>query len=176
VALSSLSNLVLVAGSSLAAVSGTPDITQPAAVEEAISWLGQHSAPHDVILSSYQVGNVIPARIGRRVVWGHWDETAFFDQKKSDVTVFFDGGTPDAKRQDILERYSVDYLFYGPTEQAMGDFDPMSVPYLKPSFSTAGVTVYQVEVGAPGQMESDNTSSNNLKTTTGRSSVLGRAI
>lgn len=176
VALSSLSNLVLVAGSSLAAVSGAPDITQPATVEEAISWLGQHSAPHDVILSSYQVGNVIPARIGRRVVWGHWDETAFFDQKKSDVTVFFDGGTPDAKRQDILQRYGVDYLIYGPTEQAMGDFDPMSVPYLKPSFSTAGVTVYQVEVGAPGRMESDNTSSNNLKTITATSSVLGRAI
>jgi hypothetical protein len=158
VALASISNLLLVAGSTLSATSGAPHLTQPAAVEEAIAWLGQHSASDDVILSSYQVGNIIPGRIGRRVVWGHWDETAFFDQKKSDVTVFFDGGTPDAERQDILQRYDVHYLIYGPTEQELGDFDPMDVPYLKPSFSTDGVTIYQVVVGAPGQIGSDNTS------------------
>jgi hypothetical protein len=164
VALSTTSNVLLVAGSSLSAANGAPHLTQPAAVEEAIAWLGQHSAPDDVILSSYQVGNIIPGRIGRRVVWGHWDETAFFDQKKSDVIIFFDGGTPDAERQDILHRYGVDYLIYGPTEQELGGFDPMDVTYLKPSFSTAGVTVYQVVVGDPEQIGSGNTSFNNLKT------------
>jgi hypothetical protein len=143
VALASVSNLLLVAGSTLSA----PNLTQPAAVEEAIAWLGQHSALDDVILSSYQVGNVIPARIGRRVVWGHWDETAFYAEKQSDVAAFFDGNTSDAERQSVLRRYGVGYLIYGPAEREIGDFDLTGVPYLKPAFSADGVTVYQVIVG-----------------------------
>jgi hypothetical protein len=140
VALASVSNLLLVAGSTLSA----PNLTQPTAVEEAIAWLGQHSALDDVILSSYQVGNVIPARIGRRVVWGHWDETAFYAEKQSDVAAFFDGNTSDAERQSVLRRYGVGYLIYGPAEREIGDFDLTGVPYLKPAFSADGVTVYQV--------------------------------
>jgi hypothetical protein len=149
VALSTTSNLLLVAGSTLSAASGAPDLTQPAAVEEAIAWLGQHSAPGDVILSSYRVGNIIPGRIGRRVVWGHWDETAFYDEKEADVIALFDAATPDAKRRVILQRYGVDYMFYGPAERALGDFDPLSVPYLKPSVSIGDVTVYRVVVDVP---------------------------
>jgi hypothetical protein len=144
VALSTPSNLLLVAGSSLSVVSGAPEITQSAASEEAIEWLGEHSAPEDVILSSYEVGNIIPARIGRRVVWGHWDETAFYEQKKTDVSLFFAGNTPDAQRQSVLGRYSVDYVLYGPPERSLGDFDPEGVSYLRPSFSAGAVTVYQV--------------------------------
>jgi hypothetical protein len=144
IALSTPSNLLLVAGTTLSAASAAPEITQPAAVEEAIAWLGQHSARDDVILSSYQVGNVVPARIGRRVVWGHWDETAFFDEKKRDVIAFFDGDTLNAERRAILRRYDVDYLIYGPAERNLGDFDLESVHYLKASFSGDGVAVYQV--------------------------------
>jgi hypothetical protein len=144
VALASISNLLLVAGSTLSATSGAPHLTQPAAVEEAIAWLGQYSALDDVILSSYQVGNIIPGRIGRRVVWGHWDETAFFDQKKSDVTAFFDGATSDEERQALLRRYGVDYVFYGPAERELGNFELLAVSYLKPIFSTNQVTIYQV--------------------------------
>jgi hypothetical protein len=144
VALSSLSNLLLVAGSTLSVASGAPGITQPVAVEEAVAWLGEHSTLDDVTLSSYQVGNVIPARIGRRVVWGHWDETAFFDQKKTDVTAFFDGATSDEERQAFLRRYGVDYVFYGPAERELGSFDLLAVSYLQPIFSTNQVTIYQV--------------------------------
>jgi hypothetical protein len=148
VALASISNLLLVAGSTLSAASGAPNLTRPAAVEEAIAWLGQHSAQDDVILSSYQVGNIIPARIGRRVVWGHWDETAFYAEKEGNVAAFFDRNTSDAERQVVLRRYGVDYLIYGPAEREMGDLDLTRAPYLKPTFSADGVTVYQVIVGS----------------------------
>jgi uncharacterized membrane protein len=123
IAMASISNLFLLASATLSATLGHPDLAQPAAVEEAITWLGEHSAPEAVILSSYRVGNIIPARIGRRVVWGHWDETAFYEEKKADVIAFFNAGTSDAERRAILRRYGVDYVFYGPAEQAMSRFD-----------------------------------------------------
>jgi hypothetical protein len=151
IALASISNLFLVASSTLSATLGHPDVTQPLAVEEAIVWLGERSAPDDVILSSYRVGNIIPARIGRRVVWGQWDETAFFEEKKADVAAFFDTTTADSERQAILRRYGVDYVFYGPSERDLGDFDPASAPYLKTTFSVNEVAIYQVAVGLNDQ-------------------------
>ena len=147
IALASISNLFLVASSTWSAAIGHPLITQPVAVEDAIAWLGAHSASDAVILSSYRVGNVIPARIGRRVVWGHWDETAFYDEKEADVTLFFDGATPDAERRSILRRYGVNYVLYGPAERELGSFRPIAAPYLRAVFEADEVSVYQVDVG-----------------------------
>jgi hypothetical protein len=146
VAFATPSHWLLLAGSALSAAAGAPQVTRPVAVEEAIDWLGEHSAPGDVILSSYEVGNMVPGRIGRRVVWGHWDETAFYAQKQVEVTAFFDRNTPDAERQAMLRRYSVDYLIYGPDEREIGEFDVTDIRYLKPVFSVDGVTVYEVAV------------------------------
>jgi hypothetical protein len=144
IALASISNLFLVASSTLSATLGHSDITQPVAVEEAIAWLGEHSASDDVILSSYRVGNIIPARIGRRVVWGHWDETAFYEEKKADVAAFFDTTTADSVRQAILRRYGVDYLFYGSSEQALGGFGPSKESYLDEVYRNQDVVIYHV--------------------------------
>jgi hypothetical protein len=144
IALASVSNLFLVASSTLSATLGHPDVTQPAAVEGAIAWLGEYSAPDAVILSSYRVGNIIPARIGRRVVWGHWDETAFFDEKKADVTAFFEVATPGPERRAVLRRYGVDYVFYGPAEQGLGGFELSAQSYLSEVYRNQGVVVYQV--------------------------------
>jgi hypothetical protein len=144
IALASISNLFLVASSTLSATLGHPDVTQPLAVEEAIAWLGERSTPDDVILSSYRVGNIIPARIGRRVVWGHWDETAFYDEKKADVAAFFDTTTVDSERQAILRRYGVDYVFYGPSEQELGGFEPSTEDDLKEVYRSRGVLIYHV--------------------------------
>jgi len=144
VALASISNLFLVASSTLSATLGHPAVTQSVAVEEAIAWLGEHSRSDDVILSSYRVGNIIPARIGRRVVWGHWDETAFYAEKKADVTAFFAAGIPDAERQAILRRYGVDYVLYGPAEQTLGEFEPSGSNYLEEVYRDREVVIYYV--------------------------------
>jgi hypothetical protein len=144
VALASISNLLLLSGSTVSAATAHPSITQPAAVEEALVWLGEHSPADAVVLSSYRVGNIIPARTGRRVVWGHWDETAFFDEKRADVAVFFDSATPGGERQAILARYGVDYLFYGPEERPLGQFDPYTAPYLEETYRNQMVTIYRI--------------------------------
>lgn len=147
IATAATSSLFLIASSLVSIATGHPDITQPAAVEEAIAWLGRHSTADAVILSSYRVGNIIPARIGRRVVWGHWDETAFYADKKADVAAFFDVVTPDQNRLAILHRYSVDYLLHGPAERGLGGFEPDMAAFLQPVFRSGEVAVFKV-VGA----------------------------
>ena len=98
--------------------------------------------PTDTILCSYWVGNYIPARIGHRVFLGHWDETIDYTQKRGAVETFFQGQTDDSTRLNILREHGIAYLFYGPQERALGDFNPASHPYLVKRFSNDKVSIY----------------------------------
>ena len=55
----------------------------------------------------------------------------------------------------ILERYGITYVFYGPDEQAMGEFDPEAAAYLEPVFRHGTVSIYEVEEALP-ERESDS--------------------
>jgi hypothetical protein len=141
-----LSNLYLLASSSLLALQGSPVLFHTKAENEAIDWLAENSQPPDTILCSYWVGNYIPARIGHRVFLGHWDETIDYVQKRKAVEVFFQSQTDDSTRLSILREHSIVYLFYSSQERALGDFNPEDKPYLMKTFSNSGVSIYQVVV------------------------------
>ncbi len=98
----------------------------------------------DVVLGAYQTGNVLPAHALCRVVVGQQFATLKPVEKLADVTRFFDQGTPDAERIEILERYGVTVVYYGPWERALGTFDPGHVPYLEEMVRLDQTTVYRV--------------------------------
>jgi hypothetical protein len=138
------SNLYLLASSSLAALQGHPALFHTEAENEAIDWLADNSQPTDTILCSYRVGNYIPARIGHRVFLGHWDETIDYIQKRGAVETFFQSPTDDSTRLNLLRENGIAYLFYGPQERALGDFNPEDKPYLMKTFSNSEVSIYRV--------------------------------
>jgi hypothetical protein len=137
------SNLYLLASASLAALQGHPTLFHTEAENQAIDWLAENSQTTDTILCSYWVGNYIPARIGHRVFWGHWNLTIDFVGKRRLAETFFHVQTDDRVRRKILEEYSIAYLFYGPQERALGDFNPEDKPYLTKTFSNSEVSVYR---------------------------------
>jgi hypothetical protein len=141
------SNLYLLASSSLAAVQGHPALFHTEAENEAIEWLAENSQPTDTILCSYWVGNYVPARIGHRVFLGHWDETIDYIQKRGAVETFFQSQTDDSLRLNILREHDIVYLFHGPQERALGDFNPEGKPYLMKTFSNSEVSIYRVTIG-----------------------------
>jgi len=114
---------------------------------EAMDWLAAHTQPSDIVLSSYQVGNYIPARAGNRVFLGHGPETIHTEEKEDIVRQFFQAQTSDAYRKEILRRYNIAYLFYGPVERALGDFQPATRPYLEETFTNGRYTIYEVNPG-----------------------------
>lgn len=144
VTLATISNLYFLAALGVAAMGHSPELYYSPAEMAAIEWLGQHTSPQATVLSSYQVGGVIPARIGHRVYWGHWCETAFLAQKKADAAAIFAADTDQATRHALLARYGIAYLFYGPREQALGDFDPANSPWLELVFASGDVRIYKV--------------------------------
>ena len=108
--------------------------------------LAQRVNDNDVILGSYESGNTIPSRVGARVFVGHGAESYRAAEKRDEVARFFDGSTDDGWRRNLLKRYGVDYVFWGPEERTLGSFDPRAAPYLRQRHKQGAYAVFQVEL------------------------------
>ena len=139
-------SLVLVAGSSAWMFTQPPPVFHDAAEIAALDWLAGHVQAGDVILTAYDTGNYLPVRVGARVFLGHGLETVDADQKAESVRRFFDVATDDTWRQQLLAHYSVDYVFWGPAERALGDLDPRQAPYLRQAYDAGRYAVFEVEL------------------------------
>jgi hypothetical protein len=141
----SLTNIMLVAGNSLVLRGRPTQVYRYAGEIAALDWLDQRVEPDDVVLSSYETGNYLPVRVWARVFVGHGPETVHFSEKKALMARFFDATTDDAWRRALLEEYSVDYVFWGPAEQRVGDFDAQEANYLREIYAANGYTIFAVE-------------------------------
>ena len=128
---------------SLAAASGYGPLYHSRSEVEAVLWLGEHTQPQETVLSSYEIGGYIPARIGHRVFWGHWAESIRLSQKRTEAQAFY-SASAEFDRLKFLDRYGIAYVFYGPRERGMGGFDPAAASYLEPTFQHGDVVVYEV--------------------------------
>lgn len=142
-ALTTPSTWYLLISLSLAAAGGYRPLYHTRCEVAAVLWLGEHTQPRDTVLSSYEMGGYIPARIGHRVFWGHWTESVHLPQKQAEAQAFYsDSETVD--RREFLARYGIAYVFYGPREREMGSFDLAATPYLEPAFQQGDVVIYRV--------------------------------
>jgi hypothetical protein len=141
------SNLLLIATSLIQVSRLSPPIFHEGMELEAMDWLAAHTQPSDIVLSSYEVGNYIPVRAGNRVFLGHGPETIHAEEKGDIVRRFFQAQTSDAYREEILRRYNIAYLFHGPAEKALGDFQPATRLYLEEAFANGRYTIYEVNPG-----------------------------
>jgi hypothetical protein len=110
----------------------------------AMQYLESQVASSDVVLSSLDIGQFVPALTGARSFLGHWAQTLDFYGKQKMVNDFFQSATSDAERQQILQQYGVDYVVYSPQEKKLGDYDPSSASYLTEAFKQDGVTVFKI--------------------------------
>jgi uncharacterized membrane protein len=110
----------------------------------ALRWLETAAAPTDVVLSSIPIGIYVPGLTGAHAFLAHGANTLRYYEKRDVVEGFFAAKTDDVVRQRALETYGIRYVFYGPSERALGTFDPSTRPYLQPVFTSAETTVYQV--------------------------------
>jgi hypothetical protein len=146
IVLACMSNLVLTLGHTLAATVRSPMLFWSADTIAAVDWLGENSAPEDVVLAAFDVGNLIPGRIGHRVVLGHWMETVDYEEKRKAVGEVYAATTSPEERTRLLSLFGVSYLFFGPDERALDGFDPESADYLTPVFSRGQAAVYRVNL------------------------------
>jgi len=146
-AASLLSNLVLLLGATALVASRSPLVFEEQPVLAAMDWLAGHAPRQSLVLGAYHTGNVLPGRALVRTFVGHSPQSVNADVKETQVAAFFNAATPDGQRRAFLAAYGVNYLFYGPTERALGDFSPGTAPYLRPAYDNGPVQIYQVLPG-----------------------------
>ncbi len=146
VAILSLSNLLLVFGNLGPIHQRTTPIYRPAAEVTALEWLADHARADETVLASFEVGNVIPAWTDLRVFAGHGPETLHNAEKQEALKLFFDPATDDAWRQTLLRDFGLDYVFHGPRERDLGDWDPSNAQYLALGYAEGAYAIYEVKV------------------------------
>ncbi|HTP09812.1 MAG TPA: hypothetical protein VMP08_16260 [Anaerolineae bacterium] len=110
----------------------------------ALRWLDERVTYNDVILSSYNTGNFLPVMVGAKAFLGHGPETAYSADKLKLVTQFYSADTSDDWRREFLRQWPITYVFFGPLEQKVGQFDPAQASYLTLMYDHDGYRIYQV--------------------------------
>nr|BAL58016.1 hypothetical conserved protein [uncultured Chloroflexota bacterium] len=141
----SLTNLLLVVGALVTVARQPYPVFIPTDQVKAGRWLAQQS-PQAVVLAWYTTGNYLPTVADVRSFVGHGPETINSAAKQQQVNTFFNPTTNDAWRLELLRRFKVRYLFYGPAEQALGEFNPESVPYLVKRYENDSVQIFEVDL------------------------------
>jgi len=139
VALASFGSFFLVTIYSANISSRPPNLFEPAAVVEAMDWLGQHGSPNDVVLASEPTAQMVAIRTPLRLYFGHEMETLHFEDKARDVENFYRGLQPEA----WLESLSVNWVVFGPHEREWSASPPHS-SRLKLAYQNTQVTIYRV--------------------------------
>jgi hypothetical protein len=117
---------------------------EPAKKTAAFEYLARIALPDEVVLSSYQTGNALPAWSPVRVVIGMGTLSANADLLQSQIAGFYQPITSMDERQKLLGLQRVQYVFWGPEERSMGDWDPHEATFLKPIFEQDGYSIFRV--------------------------------
>lgn len=117
---------------------------RPQAEMEAMNWLRAHSRPDEVVLAAYWTGSYLPYGAGNRSVVGQRYETIQFEARRREVQYYFSQAADDDWRQSLLYHYGVVYVFAGPAERDLGEFDARQASYLEQVFENNEAAVYRV--------------------------------
>jgi len=131
---------------------GVKSATQPAlplfrtsGEVQTFEYIASHVPENSIVLSSHRTGNALPAWAPVHVVLGHSPETPDFEVIKTRVRDFYSQEMPDHARRTFLSRHEVDYVYWGPYEQQLGNWEPMEADFLSLYYRDKDFVIFQTE-------------------------------
>ena len=140
--------MMILAGSIFTVISPSTPIYRPKSEIGLYKALSGFAEIDSVVLSSYEIGNNLPAWAPLRVVLGHGPETINFEATQSDVISFYQPSTSDQARERILNQFKVDFVIAGPIENDLAGWNPDYRTLLNLIYENDGYAIY-VPVVAP---------------------------
>jgi hypothetical protein len=144
-ALSIPSSLFIFTGGMMTAVNPGEPAFRLAEEVRAFDYLGENAAVGDVVLASYNTGNPLPAWAPVRVVIGHGPESARLQQLRAQVRAFFSEGQTESERLEFLRTLEISYMYWGPHEQMLGNWDPHGADFLEPIYQSGHYDIFMAE-------------------------------
>jgi hypothetical protein len=111
-------------------------------------YLQAQAPPGAAVLAAYETSNPMPAWAPVRVLIGHGPESIHLAELKPQVEAFYTFGMTDQQRLELIRRFDVRYVFWGPAERALGDWSPSQAAYLQQVYQSGAYQLFQV-IGRP---------------------------
>jgi uncharacterized membrane protein len=110
----------------------------------AFQWIEANADPDDVVLSSFDVGHYLPGFTGSKAFLANAVMTMNFFYKHEAVTAFYGTEMSDNERLELLQKYNIRFIFHGPAERRLGEYDPEQSPLFQKVFTSDETDVYEV--------------------------------
>lgn len=139
-----LSTLILFMGSFFAAATLSEPVFQKTEAVRAYTSLSQNVARDDVVLASFATSNALPAYAPVRVLLGSGPESINAREIEPQVQCFFQPDCSAEQRDQLLYEFHVQYVFWGPSERELGNWDPREASDLIPVYQENQYFIFQV--------------------------------
>jgi hypothetical protein len=137
--------LFLLTGGITSVLQPQTPLFRPTPEVNAFLFLGDHARMGELVLTSFETGNVLPVWAPVRVIIGHGPESVGAPELAPRVEAFYQAGTREAERLALLEEFGVKYVFWGPLERAWGAWQPAQAGYLQEIYQENGYAIFEVK-------------------------------
>jgi hypothetical protein len=144
VGLSLLSSALFLAALTLQATQPGEPAFLPAARVRSFEWLADHAAKDDLVVSSFETGNALPAWAPLKVVLGHGPESVKAGEIRGRVESLYAGRMSRAELCAWTQQVGLDWIYYGPRERALGPFPLGNAAGLFPLYRGDGIEIFRV--------------------------------
>ncbi len=111
----------------------------------ALDWIRTETPSRALVLASPEMGSLVPAFTGRRVIYGHPFETVHAAQEEKRVEAFYGQTAKVTAGDNLISERGIDYLIYGPWERLLGGgLDLSALPLV---FDAGSVQIYATKAG-----------------------------
>jgi hypothetical protein len=139
------SAIILLAGGLLAVSQPKIPLFRPKDEVRLFEFLQAEAQPGAVVLASYETGNPMPAWAPVRMVIGHGPESIHLAELRPLINGHYTSEMTDEQRLELIHRFDVRYVVWGPAERALGDWSPGQAAYLEPVYQAGAYQLYEVK-------------------------------
>jgi hypothetical protein len=138
------SSVVLLAGALRTAATPADPAFVPTEAVRAYEAVAEFARPGDAVLASFKTGNRLPAWAPVRVPIGHGPESIHLATLRPQVESMYSAEASDSERLAFLVEHSIRFVFFGPSEESLGNWDPLATDYIRVRYQAGGYRVFSV--------------------------------
>jgi len=140
------STLFILVGSIMVSTNPSEPAFRPAEEVQVYDFIAKNLDKDSVFLSTFEIGNNLPAWAPIKVVMGHGPETIGLNNIETEVSAIFyerELNLEDCRR--MFMELKTDYLFWGPEEKSKWKVEPEDYDCLIPIYTNGDYSVYEVD-------------------------------
>ncbi len=141
--LSLLSTFLLWVGSISSSLQPSPPIYRNANEVRAFEYFQNRTIKDKVVLASHSTSNALVAWAPVKVIVGHGPESKDLSILMEQIEGFFGQKMSNVDRVNFLKGEKIDYVFWGPYERRLGEWNPNTAPFLIKVYESEGFEIFK---------------------------------